>query len=62
MLFLKTEKKAQQELHEEFRKFQLSNLKKRKHHMSKLAEAQESFNLQNERVRRKISLTITRSK
>ena len=49
-------------MREEFEKLQFANLEKHKHHASKFNENENFFNLQNERVRKKISLATTQSK
>ena len=60
--FLNCVKKTQQEMREEFENLQFANLEKHKHHASKFNENENFFNLQNERVRKKISLATTQSK
>lgn len=60
--FLNYVKKTQQEMREEFEKNQLANLEKHKYHASKFNENENYFNLQNERVRKKISLATIQSK
>ena len=60
--FLNSVKKTQHEMNEEFKNLQTSNSQMRKHHKLKFAANEKNFNLQNERVRKKISLATTQSK
>lgn len=60
--FLNSVKKTQHEMNEEFKNLQSSNSQMRKKHTLKFAENEKYFNLQNERVRKKISLTTVQSK
>ena len=62
MNFLNSVKKTHQEMNEEFKNFQSANSQIRRYHTLKFAENEKCFNLQNERVREKISLTTIQNK